>query len=401
MGEDLFGDLPPPSYHPPEAEEKKLQLQKPVASPPLPPVPRPALKSALKRPPPDSNSADGNEGGAGGKRLRFKMTTDASEAQVIDAMVKIASHIKNPSKFSKASKLTIQLIEAKSVKPSNSGHFYTILEAAMVSNTQSCHDASVRADYHALFSAANEVVEFLDWRQANQVTAWTIRAVIGNDFYTDDSFVFSKASNRVKGLISQLPQATQEDDMEEAAALSDEPCVPNERAQLNEDKVEASPIPSVEKGTRSPSADESDPFGLDSLITNKVKKIYCAKGRNKKDEEEETKRALRLKREALINCLEIASKRYKIPWCQTVIDLLVKHAFDHISRFTARQREAIDKLWASIHEQHICRKQGKSLSGKLDMNGFEWLQQKYAGEKISIRNSVGGGGDRRCQQWLG
>lgn len=87
--------------------------------------------------------------------------------------------------------------------------------------------------------------------------------------------------------------------------------------------------------------------------------------------------------------------------CQTVIDILVKHAFDNVARFTSRQRDAIEKLWASIREQQTRRKQGKSVTGKLDINGFEWLQQKYANEKISIRHSVGGGGDRRAQQWLG
>ncbi|KAG0488330.1 hypothetical protein HPP92_007141 [Vanilla planifolia] len=87
--------------------------------------------------------------------------------------------------------------------------------------------------------------------------------------------------------------------------------------------------------------------------------------------------------------------------CQTVIDILAKHAFDHIDRFTLQQRQAIQKLWASIKEQQIRRKQGKSVTGKLDMNAFEWLQEKYANEKISIRHSVGGGGERRAEQWLG
>ncbi|PKU70879.1 CDT1-like protein a, chloroplastic [Dendrobium catenatum] len=87
--------------------------------------------------------------------------------------------------------------------------------------------------------------------------------------------------------------------------------------------------------------------------------------------------------------------------CQTVIDILAKHAFDHMDRFTLRQRDAIEKLWTSIKEQQIRRKQGKSVIGKLDMNAFEWLQQKYAHEKISIRHSVGGGGERQAQQWLG
>lgn len=92
------------------------------------------------------------------KRLRFKTTTDASEKQVIEAMQKITSHIKNPAKFGKASKLAIQLIQAGSVKPGTSDHFFAILEAAMSSPT-SCTDPSVRADYHALFLAAQDAAD--------------------------------------------------------------------------------------------------------------------------------------------------------------------------------------------------------------------------------------------------
>lgn len=87
--------------------------------------------------------------------------------------------------------------------------------------------------------------------------------------------------------------------------------------------------------------------------------------------------------------------------CQTVIDILVKHAFDNLTRFTSQQRDAIGKLWNSVREQQSRRKQGKSVSGKLDVNGFEWLQHKYANEKISIRHSVGASGERKAQQWLG
>ncbi|KAF9592772.1 hypothetical protein IFM89_017342 [Coptis chinensis] len=57
--------------------------------------------------------------------------------------------------------------------------------------------------------------------------------------------------------------------------------------------------------------------------------------------------------------------------CQTVIDILVRHAFDNIDRFTTQQRRAIEKLWASIHEQQTRRRNGKFVTGKLDMNGFE------------------------------
>jgi hypothetical protein len=39
---------------------------------------------------------------ASGKLLRFGTTVDASMTQVTEAMQKIASHIKNPSRLSKA-----------------------------------------------------------------------------------------------------------------------------------------------------------------------------------------------------------------------------------------------------------------------------------------------------------
>jgi hypothetical protein len=92
------------------------------------------------------------------KRLRFRTTVDASETQIIEAMQKITSHIGNRLKFSKASKLAVQLIEAGSVKPGTISHFFAILEAAM-SSPGAFNEPSVRADYHTLFDAAQGVTE--------------------------------------------------------------------------------------------------------------------------------------------------------------------------------------------------------------------------------------------------
>uniref|UniRef100_A0A7N0T4R4 Uncharacterized protein n=1 Tax=Kalanchoe fedtschenkoi TaxID=63787 RepID=A0A7N0T4R4_KALFE len=400
--DDLFSGLPPPTSsvshedEPPSSRikfanftPKRESSPSPPLQPPPPPIPPPppALKSALKRskPPEDGNTA------APERRIRFKTTTEASEKQVIEAMQKIASHIRNTSKFGKASKLAIQLVQAGSVKSGTSDHFYAILEAAM-SSTLSCTDPSVRADYHALFTASQDILHCLGRKQQNQLITWTIKAVVANDLFTDDSFVFSKATGQIKEAVSSLPIATADDDGEEAEALN------------NACQVQDADLADTSSGKKE--SEESDPFGLDALIPSdsnseersKVKKAAATKN----DEEEvEMKRFLKSKREALICCLEIAARRYKVPWCQTGIDILVKHAFDNISRFTSQQRKAIEKLWASIREQQVRRKQGKSVTGKLDMNAFEHLQEKYANEKISIRRAVGGGGDRRAQQWLG
>lgn len=399
--------MPPPSQQKPQ-QQQEVQQQKQCSitattvcdsstssfSSPLPP-PNPVLKSALKRPKPTDQIP---EAAAPEKRLRFKTTTDASEKQIIEAMQKICSHIKNPGKFGKASKLAIQLIQAGSVKPGTSDHFFAILEAAMSSST-ACTDPSLRSDYHALFSATQDATECLNKKQKNQLTTWMIMAVDANDLYTDDSFVFSKTAGRIKEAISNLPIATEDDDRDEAAALKDETELTDDDGQINQDVSFVAP-------TEEHKEEESDPFGLNAFISTSVKKGEKPKGKKDttariKEEEEENKRFIKSQREALITCLEIAARRYKTPWCQTVLDILVKHAFDNVARFTSRQRDAIDKLWASIREQLTRRKQGKSVNGKLDVNGFEWLQQKYSTEKISIRHSVGGSGDRRAQQWLG
>ncbi|KAJ4719710.1 Nucleolar/coiled-body phosphoprotein [Melia azedarach] len=394
MADNLFEGLPPPSSQPQNHEQEREQQPAPTTkkreSSPLP-APAPILKSALKKP------KTGSEDPVPQKSLRFKTTTDASEKQVIEAMQKIASHIKNPTKFGKASKLAIQMIQAGSVKPGTSDHFFAILEAAMSSST-SCTDPPVRADYHALFSAAQDAAECLNTKQKNLLSTWTIRAVVANDLFTDDSFVFSKTATRIKETISNLPIATDDDDVEEAAVLKET----EGTDQDGQNKQDVASAALVEENKK----DESDPFGLDALIPNKMKKEDKTKGKKDtvtkiKEDEEEHKRFLKSQRKALITCLEIAARRYKTPWCQTVIDILVKHAFDNVARFTSRQRDAIEKLWASIREQLTRRKQGKSVTGKLDVNAFEWLQQKYANENISIRHAVGGGGERRAQQWLG
>ncbi|XP_010558744.1 PREDICTED: uncharacterized protein LOC104827288 [Tarenaya hassleriana] len=424
MADNLFEGLPPPSQrqeqssssaHPESDASKKgnsnsspspalvlksaLKRSKPAESTPGAAA-APVLKSALKRPKP-AEPEQQREAPAPEKRLRFKTTTDASEQQVIEAMQKITSHIKNPLKFSKASKLAIQLIKAGSVKPETSNHFFAILEAAMSLPTP-CTDPSVRADYHALFSTAQDIAECLDKGQKNLLTTWTIKAVVANDLFTDDSFVFSKTATQMKETISALPVSTEEDDTEEADALNDDAVNDSEGDETIKNEAK---IASTDDGKEDK---ESDPFGLDALIPTPMKKD--SKTKTRKDlatkvtedkDVEENRRFLRSKREALITCLEIAAHRYKIPWCQTVIDILVKHAFDNVSRFTKRQREAVGRLWASVREQQIRRKQGKSVTGKLDVTAFELLQNKYANEKMSVRRSVGASGERRAEQWLG
>ncbi|VAI63232.1 unnamed protein product [Triticum turgidum subsp. durum] len=414
--DDLFEGLPPPAA--PAGEDRAgAASPAPPPPPPAPKVPRhSALKSSLKRDKPSPSSAATSSsspaaaaasvapadvaavGRVPEKRLRFRTTVDASEMQIIEAMQKITSHIGNPSKFSKASKLALQLIEAGSVKPETIGHFFAVLEAAM-SSPGACNEPSVRADYQALFNAAEGVTECFNQEQKNQFDVWMLHAVVANDLCTDDSFVFSKAVGKIKDAISALPVATVDDDNDEAAALA---ALAEIQSGTTENKAADSNTPAAASNS---GEESSDPFGLDNLLEHKPKKSEKSQdkgaGALSRKADEESRRLLRSRREALLKCLETAARRYRIPWTQTSIDILGRHAYESVGRFTARQREAVEKLWNSIKEQQIRRKHGKSASGKLDVNAFERLQEKYSHEKISIRRAVGGAGDRRATQWLG
>lgn len=135
-------------------------------------------------------------------------------------------------------------------------------------------------------------------------------------FLCVDTFQFSKATNRIKEAISNLPVATEDDDVEEAAALEEKTEAVNvEETAALEVKTEA-----ANEEVQTDNKEESDPFGLDDLIPSTSKKDDRSKGKRvtptkaRKGQEEETKRFLRSQREALISCLEIAANRYKTPW---------------------------------------------------------------------------------------
>lgn len=403
--ENLFAGLPAPSSV--CQSDQTPKPIKPNGKPPAIPKPVEVPIGVLKRDKrPATQEENNTETGdkEASKRVRFKTTVDASTKQVVDAMQKIAAHIGNPAKFGKASKLALQLVQAGSVNTDTCDHFFDILQVAM-SSPSSSHDPALRADYHLLFTAVQDILDFFNKQQQKQLETWIIRAQVANDLFTDDSFVFSKASGRVRQAISSLPEPSHEDDVVEESLVScrerqdgniEKPeTVGDERAQGSENQDP----PNLEEV-------ETDPFGLDVLFSKSSKKDE--KARKRRDEAASSKkvqddagRLLREHREALIECLNIAAGRYKILWAQTMIDILVKHAYDNISRFTAQQRDAIEKLWASIREQQQRRKQGRSAAGKLDVTAFERLQEQYANEKISIRRAVGGSGERRTQQWLG
>lgn len=130
-------------------------------------------------------------------------------------------------------------------------------------------------------------------------------------FFLGTYHKFSKTAGRIKDTISNLPVATEADDIDEAAALE------AEKESTNPTGNQELP-PDNHLGANN--GEELDPFGLDALILSKAKKDENSKGKKdtaakiRREGEDEHKRFLKSQREALIVCLEIAARRYKTPW---------------------------------------------------------------------------------------
>ncbi|BBN07482.1 hypothetical protein MPTK1_4g04000 [Marchantia polymorpha subsp. ruderalis] len=397
-GNSLFSGLPAPAPLPSDPVDPSLIRPEPV--PPGPSI----LASAAS-----AKRAAEKSGKEGAKRVRFQSNeVEASEEQVLGAISKIASHISNPTKFSKASKLAIQLLQGEILQKSSdvADAFFEILRAAMASPSQAVN-MKLWADYQTLFKGVQDKLEAFDASQQAQIEVWELWANLANEFRTDDTYVFSKAASRVRQSIDSLPEATEEDELapEEIDTGSGDLCGPDASSNRGANSVPMK----ADDGRESESCEpvvESDPFGLNALLPRPSKKEERA--RRKRDEEAASKKAqedaarmLREQREGLLACLKLAADHYKLPWAQTIIDILVKHAFEKLSKFTVPQRKAVEQLWGSIREQQSRRRQGKSTTGKLDVTPFERLQSQYANERISIRRAVGSSGERSAEQWLG
>ncbi|KAL3687825.1 hypothetical protein R1sor_014134 [Riccia sorocarpa] len=401
MGENsLFADLPPPGT---PTRSSTMRTLDPPRSEPV------ALRPSILASGISTKRSAEKVGEGGAKRVRFQSNeVEASEEQLLGAISKIASHISNPSKFSKASKLAIHLLQAGIKSSDVADAFYELLRAAMSSPSKAT-DMKLWADYQTLFKVVQEKIEVFDSPQQAQIRVWELWANLANQFRTDDTYVFSKAASLVRQLIDSLPEATGKDELTTEEWETEKS---GEQSTLGSvsDGDSGGPCMQVDEssweGACNEAGVESDPFGLNALLPRPSKKEERA--RRKRDVEaanrkvhDDAVRILREQREALLACVKLAADHYKSNWAQTIIDILVKHTYDKRSKFAVPQREAIEQLWSSIREQQSRRKQGKSTTGKLDLTAFEFLQNQYASERISIRKAVGSSGERSAEQWLG
>ncbi|UPR02160.1 hypothetical protein HOP50_09g54860 [Chloropicon primus] len=127
---------------------------------------------------------------------------------IVQALEKIEKHIKRPEKCHKACKLLLTLIEEKQLNKDNAHNFFLALRASLEDRHASAKP-ELRRIYRKLFlSAEANIGAFSDEDSSWIREAFALIAIVRNELFTDDSFVFNKRINFVKKAFLGLGQAT-------------------------------------------------------------------------------------------------------------------------------------------------------------------------------------------------
>lgn len=314
--------------------------------------------------------------------------------QVSAALRRITSHISNPKKFCKASELLRQLLcqsPSGALDVHNCTHgnaVFTALVASMEENPTRSNDPLVAREYSKLFTVASKHPELFTAPQRAQLDVYGLWAVVLNQLLTtDDSFMFSKTVNTIKGMISKLPvlESTEQVEEEEKALMSP--------YQIKDDthplEVPAAAAPAKEDGEI-----EEDEIDEDNHTCTRVWSEIAV---------------VAYRRAALTNCIQSAKDCYGKVWARTSIDILVEHASKHAhgsnQHFLPKQCAVIEEMVAFVREQKEARKiksgGGGGGAGGGDATVFERASADWGKATMSHRRGVGSGGDHKSEAWLG
>eukprot|EP00240_Pyramimonas_obovata_P006395 CAMPEP_0118942060 /NCGR_PEP_ID=MMETSP1169-20130426/35266_1 /TAXON_ID=36882 /ORGANISM="Pyramimonas obovata, Strain CCMP722" /LENGTH=316 /DNA_ID=CAMNT_0006886979 /DNA_START=75 /DNA_END=1022 /DNA_ORIENTATION=+ len=296
-------------------------------------------------------------------------SASSGEDQITSSIEKIASHIGNLKKFTKAASLARQLLRSGQFERKYGKAFMKVLEAAMQDPSR-VHDPLLRNDYRALFLAVEAEAESFSKPDRDQINVWSLRAVLTNELHTDDTYGFNKVLAKIKEQVEKLPVWV------EFVPEVIPPPPPGPPPEPEEEE------------------EEEDIFGLDSLLPSKRKqeeearKMAAMAARAEARAAAKAAALLDQRRDALIRAVEEAFGFYNVTtknWTRVPVDMLVAKVHEVRAKFAPGQRDRLQKVYNRVKEQQTRRRQVAQQEAARDRSAFETAQSKYAGMDISIR----------------
>uniref|UniRef100_A0A383VTR0 Uncharacterized protein n=1 Tax=Tetradesmus obliquus TaxID=3088 RepID=A0A383VTR0_TETOB len=344
--------------------------------------------------------------------------------QISAALTKIRHHIGNSSKFSKASQLLRQLLDA--VDKGHRNELFATIKAAFA-NPEHCIDPLLCKDYVRLAKALSLRAEgVLSRQQRAQLEVYCTWALLRNELFTDDSFAYNKVAGKIKAAVAALADADEE---QEAAwnvlhGLAEQPGSKEPQQQQQQ------PAAAVQDEA------EADPFGLNDFIAQAEAQAAeaeaaaaaaaAADAPSAPSAEEQPPQQQQegvpwdaatmevMRKQALLDCLVAAKEhQHKLAWARTSVELLIETVAKpsvqggFADKFVPAQRQQLADLLRFVHAERAARKSGvnRRPGGKGTgeyQTSFEKARAEWSGASwVSARGKVGSAGDAKSSAWLG
>jgi len=306
-------------------------------------------------------AAEGSEEEEGAKRAKTE-----AEDQISLALKKIAAHIGNEKKFSKACGLLTQLLhQPGALQKGHANALFDCAVAAFKDPELPIRDATLRKEFRKLVEDVAARAEVLEpWQISAVAQVYRLVYSLRLQLFTDDSFAFSKIVKDVQAAVEVLPSVSDDD-----------------KAQQEAHRVGCKRLfPALAERVRQ----EADPFDVEGADTGlSLKEIVGAR------------------QEAVLLCFEAMREMYQKQWAKATVDLAFQFLLDHRSRFCAVQQDRITKLGAFSKEQKARRRMsggGPSDIGSVERAAKEWSKQEWISKRGAVGGSKSGGSN---YNWLG
>lgn len=193
----LFDALPEPSAGTAGRGEERVAAEEPA--------PREERPSALKTSKPRTRDADAAAGCEESKKKKPRVSFGGGESgvTVTDALARIGKHIGNETKCYKACRLLLKLLEGGQLSRENAPAFFSCLRAGMRDPSLSSLPEHRRV-FRKVFLVAEANLDVFSESHRAWIKEYALVAVVRNELYTDDSFVFNKRIKYVRGEFESL-----------------------------------------------------------------------------------------------------------------------------------------------------------------------------------------------------
>ena len=340
----------------------------------------------------------------------------AAQSDVTLALLRITSHISNPSKFAKASPLLRKLLDGDLLDRQAHGPTLFAAVRTAFADPTTCVEPLLQREYMKLVGACASRPDLLGKLERAHLDVYRILGQVQNEMHTDDNFVFSKALAHVREVADSLTDVEPEDDavysrllaaLEHASGAEvggsgrssapwaapgsahadeeqrrqqhhaqqlarHEQLVVRHAQQLRQHQLHhaVAEAAAAKLAASAPADVEADPFGLDNLLGAPLLQTSTLipdvpppppppptlPASQPSTSAWSAHEVACMRRAAVLECLHTSRGFHRLAWARTGVELLIERCHEQRQRFLAAQQPQLDDLMGWVRHERALRK---------------------------------------------